>query len=100
MKDNSSLQVPRKSVPTTRAGSPCHVGAFSFLLLALSVSATSCAQPPTTEPADHFQMPKPGVVMDIASARSTWAFGLPKDHPIPALRDATWCKSPLDRFIL
>ena len=36
----------------------------------------------------------------IAAARSTWAWGLPKDHPVPAVKDSSWGTSPIDRFIL
>ena len=42
----------------------------------------------------------PVIAIDYATARSTWAWGLPKDHSIPPLKDAGWCKSPIDRFIL
>jgi hypothetical protein len=38
--------------------------------------------------------------IDYAAARSTRAWGLPKDHPIPDVTDVAWCKSPIDRFIL
>jgi hypothetical protein len=56
---------------------------------------------PTTLPADHVRVPKATTaVMDVDAARASWAFGLPKDHPIPAVRDVAWCKSPIDRFIL
>lgn len=38
--------------------------------------------------------------IDYAAARKTWAWGLPKDHPLPAVKDEAWCQSPIDRFIL
>jgi hypothetical protein len=55
---------------------------------------------PTTAPTDHTQIPKPAAVMDIEAARATWAFSLPKDHPLPHVREVAWCKSPIDWFIL
>ena len=47
-------------------------------------------------------MPCPGQsgASDLTAARSAWAFGLPKDRPVPAVRDPGWCKSPIDHFIL
>jgi len=38
--------------------------------------------------------------MDVAAARETWAFGIPRDHPAPLVQDESWCKSPIDHFLL
>ena len=36
----------------------------------------------------------------VEAGRSSWAFSAPKEPAIPAVRDAGWCRSPVDRFIL
>lgn len=39
-------------------------------------------------------------VMDIARARSTWAFRPVQNPPVPTVRNTTWPLNPVDRFIL
>jgi hypothetical protein len=36
----------------------------------------------------------------VTAARESWAWGLPKEHPLPAVKDEAWCVSAVDRFIL
>ncbi len=36
----------------------------------------------------------------LAEGRRFWAFQPPADHPLPAVLNPTWSRSPLDRFIL
>ena len=43
--------------------------------------------------------PTPGPI-DVTAARRTWAFGPPADPPVPDVKDESWCKSPIDNFIL
>ena len=35
-----------------------------------------------------------------AAVKDHWAFKAPQDGPIPAVKDESWCKTPLDRFVL
>src|SRR6185312_1582272 len=52
-------------------------------------------------PDPRSDVPKaPPATSDPTAARLRWAFGLPKDSPVPAVKDASWCKSPIDHFIL
>ncbi|HZL37947.1 MAG TPA: PSD1 and planctomycete cytochrome C domain-containing protein [Tepidisphaeraceae bacterium] len=41
-----------------------------------------------------------GPAIDFAVARKQWAYHAPQPHPIPAVKDAGWCQSPIDHFIL
>jgi hypothetical protein len=36
----------------------------------------------------------------IEAGRNSWAFSAPKEPAIPEVRNAGWCKSPIDHFIL
>jgi hypothetical protein len=38
--------------------------------------------------------------IDIEKGREFWAFQMPKKAPIPAVKDTTWAKSDVDRFLL
>jgi hypothetical protein len=38
--------------------------------------------------------------VDLSKARLHWSFQAPKDHPLPAVRQKDWVKSPIDAFIL
>ena len=38
--------------------------------------------------------------VDLGKAREFWAFKAPKDMKAPAVKDATWPKSEIDRFLL
>ncbi|MBM3876553.1 MAG: DUF1553 domain-containing protein [Verrucomicrobia bacterium] len=38
--------------------------------------------------------------IDIAAGRKFWAFQPPKDPPVPRVRNSSWAKSSLDKFIL
>ena len=73
-----------------------------LIVVVLILAAPAClADLPTTEPADHLQMPKAvTAVMDVETARSTWAFSLPRDHSVPQVHNTAWCQSPIDHFIL
>ncbi|MGB7160619.1 MAG: DUF1549 domain-containing protein, partial [Tepidisphaeraceae bacterium] len=33
-------------------------------------------------------------------ARKSWAYQPPRDQPLPAVKDADWAKTPIDRFVL
>ncbi|MDQ3439751.1 MAG: PSD1 and planctomycete cytochrome C domain-containing protein, partial [Planctomycetota bacterium] len=39
-------------------------------------------------------------MIDLKEGRRWWAYQPPKSHPLPAVKDATWAKQPIDRFIL
>src|SRR5579863_1260922 len=36
---------------------------------------------------------------DFATARRQWAFHAPADPPVPTVKNKSWAKSPIDRFI-
>ncbi len=38
--------------------------------------------------------------LDLAQARKFWAFQPPRPHPLPVVKDTSWARSPMDRFIL
>ncbi len=38
--------------------------------------------------------------IDLAEARKAWAYHPPQVHPLPMVKRAEWCRSPMDRFIL
>src|SRR5262249_13897168 len=38
--------------------------------------------------------------IDWDGARRFWAFQAPRKHPLPAVRDATWPRTPIDTFLL
>lgn len=38
--------------------------------------------------------------IDLEEGRKWWAYQAPKDHPLPAVKNAAWAKQPLDWFIL
>ena len=37
---------------------------------------------------------------DFVAERRKWAFRSPADSPVPKVNDASWARSPIDRFIL
>jgi hypothetical protein len=38
--------------------------------------------------------------INLAQARRHWAFQQPKERPVPAVRQESWVRTPVDRFIL
>ncbi|MDB5298643.1 MAG: Protein of unknown function (DUF1553)/Protein of unknown function (DUF1549)/Planctomycete, partial [Phycisphaerales bacterium] len=54
------------------------------------------APDPRTGPSAPFV----GPAIDYAEARKQWAYHAPADHPVPAVKAAQWCRSPIDHFIL
>src|SRR5690349_11195612 len=51
--------------------------------------------------------PRPLLAMSLAllapatsAQRTHWAYVAPVSPPPPAVRDAAWCKTPIDRFVL
>ncbi len=46
------------------------------------------------------ELPPPARKFDVAQARKTWAFRPVAEPALPAVKDAAWAKSPIDRFIL
>jgi hypothetical protein len=38
--------------------------------------------------------------LDLAEGRKFWAFQSPRQHPVPAVKDAAWPRSDIDRFLL
>lgn len=65
---------------------------FGLALLWVLVSGASGAEPKAA-PADPWQS-------RVEAGRQSWAFSAPREPAIPAVKDAGWCKSPADRFIL
>ena len=52
-------------------------------------------------PDPRINVPKPARgPISVAAARAMWAFSAPRDHPLPAVKQPGWCKSPIDHFIL
>ena len=41
-----------------------------------------------------------GADLDLAQARRHWAYRLPVKAAVPAVRDSTWARTDIDRFIL
>jgi hypothetical protein len=52
------------------------------------------AAAPTSQPS------APASTIDFEAGRKWWAFQPPKQHAPPAVKDATWAKQPIDRFVL
>ena len=40
------------------------------------------------------------VEADLTEARKAWQYQKPQDPPVPAVKNATWCRSPVDNFVL
>ena len=52
------------------------------------------------DPRTEAPQPAPAPPVDLTAARASWAFGIPRDHPVPSVHDPGWCRSPIDHFIL
>ena len=52
------------------------------------------------DPRDGATRPKTRPRIDVEHGRAFWAFRPPADPPIPTVSDASWPRTPLDRFIL
>ena len=40
------------------------------------------------------------VAKDTEGGRNFWAFVPPYQYPVPDVTNGTWCRAPIDRFIL
>jgi hypothetical protein len=60
------------------------------VLLCVVATASGAPSSATTQPLED----------RIRAGRQSWAFSAPKEPVVPSVVDASWCKSPIDRFIL
>jgi hypothetical protein len=65
---------------------------LGLALIAVLVSNAIGAEPQAA-PVDPWQA-------RVEAGRHSWAFSAPREPAIPVIEDASWCKSPVDRFIL
>jgi hypothetical protein len=64
-----------------------------MVALTLLLAFTSAAMGADSTPVDPWQA-------RVEAGRKSWAFSAPRELAIPAVTDAGWCKSPVDRFVL
>ena len=61
---------------------------------------TGAIDPRTNAPSATISPSAVTLPFDLATERKKWAFAKPTNPPTPSVKDTSWPKSPIDRFIL